>query len=250
MIHEDTVLNSPGASEVHENQRRVWNAEWDAFPSAMQTVPGHNSHVPSEAIVDFVEFVRKNSLYKEGDSLLDMGCGVGRNIPFLSRYFNVTGSDYSEVGLHKAQYELETIGVEASLVHHDLTSSWPFTPGSFAVAIDSLTSASIYTEAARQTFVSELFKAIQPGGLVLVRVVSSEDELERELMDANPGPEPGSSIWPGSNKFQKNFSEEEIRGLYTDYTILDFKQEVKPAALKLGRITASVNFWMIAQKPD
>lgn len=236
--------------DIHTNQRNIWDAEWDNLPSDMQTVPGHNSYVPSVGVVNFSDYVLQNGLCAKGDRLLDMGCGIGRNIPFLSRNFTVTGSDYSAEGLRKAKYELESIGVTPTLVEHDLTEGWPFQSQSFDVAIDSLTSASMYTRASRQRFVSELHRVLRPGGVVLMRAVSNQDETERQLMDSSPGPEPLSSMWPGSNKFQKNFSEDEIRELYNTFDIIVMQRELKQSAKKLGRVVTAINWWVVAQKPS
>jgi len=62
------------------------------------------------------------------------------------------------------------------------------------------------------------------------------------------GDEPNSSLWPEINKFQKNFSENELREFYKNFNILVLKGH-KKTAFKLGRGFTATNWWLILEKP-
>ena len=66
-------------------------------------------------------------------------------------------------------------------------------------------------------------------------------------MKKYPGDEPNSSLWPEINKFQKNFSEDELKVFYKNFNILVLKEHRKKA-FKLGRDFTATNWWLILEK--
>jgi hypothetical protein len=67
-------------------------------------------------------------------------------------------------------------------------------------------------------------------------------------MKKYPGKEINSSIWPGSKKFQKNYSYDEIRRFYSNFNILELTEYVKKA-IKMGKEFEATNFRVILEKP-
>ena len=92
-----------------------------------------------------------------------------------------------------------------------------------------------------------MYRTLKHGGYALVTVCSVDDEWERELLANHPGPEPNSTIWPSNGKFQKDYSEEELREFYEMFTVHELKTIQKPAH-KLRRDGTATNFWLVIQK--
>jgi tellurite methyltransferase len=75
------------------------------------------------AICDRVIAIMKADL-KRGLTLLDIGCGEGRNAVYFARHgFNVTGLDYSLPGLRKAEEYAREAHVDLRTIHADIRSS-------------------------------------------------------------------------------------------------------------------------------
>ncbi|MBZ7936507.1 class I SAM-dependent methyltransferase [Campylobacter sp. B0100352/1] len=71
-------------------------------------------HQPRYPGSDLVAFVLKN--FKKNDQILDLGCGGGRHVKFLSENnFNVYGVDYSANGIKATQELLDLYKLKAEL---------------------------------------------------------------------------------------------------------------------------------------
>jgi len=92
-----------------------------------------------------------------------------------------------------------------------------------------------------------MHRTLKKDGIALIRVVSADDEFEKDLMRNNPGPEPNSSIWPKTGKFQKNFTEKELRNFYEMFDILTLEKRTKKA-VKIDREFTATNWWLVLKK--
>ena len=95
----------------------------------------------------------------------------------------------------------------------------------------------------------ELFRTLKPGGYALVTVVATIDEFEAELIKLYPGNEPHSSLWPQNGKFQKNYTEAELKAFYAEFLLVDFQIHTKKA-IKLNRNYTATNYWLLLQKSN
>lgn len=63
-----------------------------------------------KAMIPPEEYLVENLNYLEGETVLDLGCGDGRNSIYLrEKGFQVTSVDFSEIGLHRIKKENPTI---------------------------------------------------------------------------------------------------------------------------------------------
>lgn len=225
----------------------VWEKEWSS--ENMKTVPRHASEIPSDEVVLFRSYL-KSSKINPPKNVVDIGSGKGRNAIFMAKEgFTVYGIDYISAAVEHAKNEARKMGVQ-DLVQFklgDVTRRWKFKKNFFDLAIDSLTTVGLQKKE-REKCRDEMYRTLKKGGVALIRVVSSDDKLEKELMKKYPGNEPNSSVWPGINKFQKNFSEVELRDFYRKFKILVLKKHRKKA-FKLGKKFTATNWWLIIQKP-
>lgn len=129
-----------------------------------------------------------------------------------------------------------------------MTKAWPFKDGCFDIAIDSLTSVG-FRKNERETCRNEILRTLKKGGIALIRVVSTDDELEVKLMKNSPGDEVNSSIWPETGKFQKNFTEEELTEFYKMFEIIKLEKR-KKKAYKINTAFTATNWWLIIRKHE
>lgn len=226
-------------------QQEVWRREH----TIQESIPSLSLEEPSSAVVDFVQYLEKKGI-RPPQRIVDIGCGKGRNAIYLARLgFEVYCMDYIKEAVDRVRRTADEPGLlrKIHLYVTEIDKRWPFTRDYFDIAVDCFSSIDIETRKGRDIYKWEMFRTLKPGGLALVAVVSADDELERELIKASPGPERNSAIWPQTGKFQKDYYEEELRAFYKEFQIVELR-EVKKKALKLGKAYTATNFWVVVQK--
>lgn len=226
---------------------RTQQSIWEKEHSDGLTLKGMQPIEPSSFVISFYEFLKKQG--KTTGNVIDIGCGKGRNAIYLAlEGYNVTAIDYSKIAIEFAQQQSKLKHANITFILGEIDKPWPFPSNSFDIAIDCFSSIDIETKKGREIYRDELFRTLKPGGLVFVAVVSSEDELEKEMILHSPGEEKNSSIWP-SGKFQKDYDKEELREFYHMFDMLELKEITKPAE-KLNKKYTATNYWIVLQKPE
>ncbi len=203
---------------------------------------------PASGVVMFMEWLKERGI-KPGRAV-DIGSGKGRNAIYLAQQgYDVEALEYIALARQHTEKLAESAGVAAKVQvkNVDIDGAWPYANNTFDVAIDSFASIDIETLGGREICRDELYRTLKPGGYALVTVCSNEDEWERELIANHPGPEPNSTIWPSNGKFQKDYSESELRTFYAMFSLCELKT-ISKQAHKLGRTGIATNFWLILQK--
>jgi SAM-dependent methyltransferase len=219
-------------------QQQIWTNEH----TQIAAIPGMSDTNPSKGVEWFFEEVKP----KRG-KLVDIGCGKGRNSVFASRKgLTVIGIDYVEGALEKARELAIAHSTPVSFINSAIDEPWPFDDNFFEYAIDCYSSIDIETREGREKYKAELLRTLKPNGRALVMVVSSEDEIEHEMIAKYPGQEKNSAVWP-NGKFQKDYDKEELLDFYKNFKVIQLKENSKRAH-KLGRDYVSKNFWAILQK--
>lgn len=232
------------------NQRQIWQKEHTSNNNYF--LPGHSKSEVTNDVVYFYNYISKlNKNILSKNVIIDIGAGKGRNSLFLlEKGFKVYATDFIQEALEelKERSKVNSNNKNLKVINCEIHKKWPFPNNYFDFAIDSLSSIDIDGYKERCSYKKELFRTLKPGGLVLFRCVSSNDKLEKKLMKKYPGKEINSSIWPGSKKFQKNYSYDEIRRFYSNFNILELTEYVKKA-IKMGKEFEATNFRVILEKP-
>ena len=102
--------------------------------------------------------------------ILDLGCGDGLTLAFLAgKGFDVTGIDYSEIGLANARKRLAETGKSAKLIVGDIYAPLPFADGAFdAVIAYQVINHNRIGEIRK--LLQEIKRILKPGGLFSVKV--------------------------------------------------------------------------------
>jgi SAM-dependent methyltransferase len=231
-------------------QQNLWESEWNLNREQMW-LPGQSDLEPPTSVIDFADLATMHFHDRASSdiSALDIGCGMGRNAIFLaSRFGKVVGIDYALSAVIKAKQLANFAGVEANFVQADAIGTMPFPEDTFGIVLDSFTSTSIQGNENREVFAADCTRILKPGGLLLMRCVSTEDATESALMKSNPGPDVNSSIWPGTIKFQKNYSAQEILNLHKELDLVKLSKYQKHS-YKLGKYVQVTNWIAVFEKP-
>lgn len=212
-------------------QQQIWQQQYDKADQ----IPILTTTTPNAEIISFWESY--GSHFAADASAIDLGCGQGRHTLYLAEQGLTTyGVDYIASAVEVLRERVREHNLQA-LVHArvmSLSEVWDFGDASFDLALDVYTSINIETLAAREAFRAELVRTLKPGGWFVILVPSADDEIEIELRQAQPGPEANSSFWPQTNKFQKSYSEAELRDFYGMLDEVKIETITRPAT-KLGR---------------
>ncbi len=134
-------------------------------------------HLDEEAPLE-VEAILQMTELKPKSKILDLCCGHGRHaIPLAKKDFQITGFDFSEHLLQRAAQAAEESGVTLRLIHGD-TRQLPF-EDEFDAVISMFTAFGYFEqEEDNQKVLSEVFKALKPGGVFLMDVLNREHLLK------------------------------------------------------------------------
>lgn len=237
---------------IHTNQQITWESEWFSNSTGRESmIVGSSTDTQISEGITRIPIELASLGLNIGDSrIIDIGCGIGRNCIYLAQKSNfVLGVDYSfsAVSTMLKNARIKSIeNVEGVVL--DATKQLPIINNTFDLAIDSFTSTSVQGVERRVNFAENIFHALKPGGYLIVRAVSTEDENEKKLMQTHPGPDIHSSIWPASGKFQKNFSLEELQEMYNQLDTVRIDIEHKTGIREGERILAT-NLWGVFRKP-
>ena len=226
-------------------QQEIWLKEH----TDKGTLPTMANVEPASSVILFTDWLAKNKIPMSGTAV-DIGCGKGRNSVHLAALgFEVWALEYIKPALDVAK-ELASSRDVVSKIHFELAEvdrPWKINDSFFDVAIDSFSSIDIETKQGREICRNEMLRTLKPGGYALVTVCSAEDEWEKDLIANHPGPEPNSTLWPQNGKFQKDYTESELREFYSSFEIVELQSISKPA-FKLGRDGTATNLWMVLRK--
>jgi SAM-dependent methyltransferase len=226
-------------------QQMIWLSEH----TSQAALPTMAQADPTSGVLDFTDWLNDRSVNFSG-RLVDIGAGKGRNsLHFAALGFEVWALEYIKQAIDVARQLAKSRQVDERL-HFELTEvdkHWDVEDEFFDVAIDSFSSIDIETKEGREICRNEMYRTLKIGGYALVNVCSADDEWEKELIAKHPGPEPSSTLWPQNGKFQKDYSEEELREFYKAFDIIELKKMSK-SAHKLGRDGIATNYWVVLLK--
>ena len=229
-----------------DNQFSIWKQEHitgDFLPSETADTALESS----SGVVDFFAWLKERGVMH--GRVLDIGCGKGRNALYAASLgFDVTAMDFVAEAIAGCAAQAASQGLDAMLktTQHRMDEAWPFDDMSFDIVIDSFATIDIDTAAGRAIAIKEMHRTLAPGGYAFIQVVAADDEYEAEQIAKRPGAEMNSCFWP-NGKFQKDYTEEELREVYADFTITQLEKRSKPA-VKMNRTYTATNYWMILQK--
>lgn len=184
-----------------------------------------------------------------GRSVLDMGCGTGRNaVHFALAGHTVIGLDFSRRLLEKAAERTARtpVRVLGGLLQADV-ASMPIKESSIDSCIYVATLHHLPTREDRLGSLREIGRCLKPGGIALISVWALEQERFEGMLKRNRGvkKEPGDVFVPIKTRSGKT-----INRFYHLFMEDELGQLVKEAGLDIMRCFKSHdNYFAVAVKP-
>jgi len=188
-------------------------AEWNHILKRKDYSP----EKPAELVVNLMPVLKK----KNAKRILDLGCGAGRHVIYLTeRRFEVHGVDLSEVGIKITKERIKKRKLEAGLIKADMKSI-PYIDSCFGAVICINT---IYHQRKMeiQKTISEIYRVLRDNGLFLANFHSKKSsrygkgiKVEEDTFMDEIGPERGI--------LHHFVDEKELRRLLKDFRKIDLK---------------------------
>jgi ubiquinone/menaquinone biosynthesis C-methylase UbiE len=231
--------------DAHTKQQQIWDKEHQQPHILLQM----DSKEGSSGVKLFCDFLKNTN--RRNLTGLEFGCGKGRNVIHMAQqdYIDhMSGFDFSPHAITTAKERAQEQGLDqkTTFVVADATQTWPYDTESLDFIIDCFASTDIESPQGRSTAITEMHRILKPGGLVCVYALSPEDEFHAMMIKQNPAEEP-NALYHETGKFEKTFSESELKSMYVDWNILEWKRIPKQAHF-FGKEYACNHFWIVLQK--
>ncbi len=153
----------------------------------------------SEDLEKFTRWVireKREDVVTPPASVLDVGCGNGRNLIFLARQFGLSGTGYDISTAAVAQAKAASEGLDLTYQARSIAGSLELPDNSQTLVLDMMTSHFL-NEAERRFLRDELFRVLRPGGFVFMKTFLADGDLHtRRLLKDAPAKEENTYIHP------------------------------------------------------
>lgn len=197
-----------------KSEKGFWNKEY--------TRGGHIalSTEPSGELVIFEKWFEKE--YGSGifgyTTLLDVGCGNGRNIIHLAQTYHAkgVGFDSSDEAIRQAKKASKDI-LAISFLVHDIRDPLPWPDASFDLVLDLMVSHHL-SKKEHALYLQELLRVLKPDGWILWKTFLLDDDTHSRKMIADSHKkglvekdDVHGYIHPSFGHYEYVWSEEELR---------------------------------------
>ncbi len=206
-----------GGSKRAKSAEKYWNTEYSKEKHFAL------SENPSEDLMKFTRFLQRLNVQKiltPVASALDLGCGNGRNLAYLTENFGMKGIGYdiSAEAIALARKRTEGYPIEYNV--RSIVGDLSIDDSSQSIVLDMMTSHFLSKEE-REKLHSEVYRVLRPGGWYFLKTfLLDEDPHAKRLLEENPGDEEGTYIHPKIGVAEHVFTEEElVEELEKDFSI-------------------------------
>jgi SAM-dependent methyltransferase len=172
---------------------------------------------------DFMKRYFRKFRYQSGKdisewSVLDLGCGTGRNANYLAQKgAKVIGMEISEEALKIAKERAGQLAVDVDYRLQNIGQPYDIPDASVDVILD-ITSSNSLNEAERELYLTECHRVLKPGGVLMVRgLLLDGDKNAKNLLKLHPGPEYHTYVMPGTGIIERVFTKDEVYKLYKPF---------------------------------
>jgi SAM-dependent methyltransferase len=156
---------------------------------------------PSEDLEKFIRWLIREygkAYLNVTNQVLDLGCGNGRNLEWLSKEFGVrgTGYDISTEAIKTAREHAQAKRLPLTYVPRSIAGDIDLPDESQSLVLDMMTSHFL-SQAERTHLVKEIYRVLKPGGFLFLKTfLLDEDRHAARMLTENPGAETQTYIHP------------------------------------------------------
>jgi SAM-dependent methyltransferase len=195
------------------NQGNTWEREY-RNPKLVTKNDG-----PQSDTLRFLKFLKKEQKYKvEEKTILDLGCGTGRNSNYLADIGNnVIGIEISKTAITLAKNRAKEMGVNVDYRLGDIGESYDIKDNSVDIVID-VTSSNSLNEKGRAIYLNEVNRVLKKGGYIFVRALCKDGNKNvKNLLKQSPGFEYDTYVIKEIGLTERVFSREDFIKMYGQF---------------------------------
>jgi SAM-dependent methyltransferase len=201
-------------------RKRSGQAFWDAeYKEAGHLALSLN---PSEDLEKFTRWLEREEghrILNITSSVLDLGCGNGRNILWLAETYGMRGVGYDISGeaVRQAERLAKQENLNLTFGARSIGEPIPLPDESATIALDMMTSHFLKAEE-RTKLIAEILRVLKPGGYFFYKTfLLDEDKHAKRMITENPADEENTYIHPKIGVAEHVSTEEEIEKLYGEF---------------------------------
>jgi len=170
---------------------------------------------PSEDMLKFTRWLEretKNTYLNHRNSVLDLGCGNGRNIVHLGKTYGMQGIGYdiSEQAIAQAAKVAEADGLRMKFASRSIAGTFDIPDESQVIVLDMMVSHFLNKDE-RAVLIAEVARLLIPGGYLFFKTFLLDGDKHAERMiKEHPAEEQGSYIHQKIGATEHVFTEDEI----------------------------------------
>lgn len=203
-----------------KKRKRSGQAFWDAeYKEGAHFALSENPSEDLEKFVRWLERERGHSILNVTATVLDLGCGNGRNLIWLSRTYGVRGTGYDISGEAVGQAKRRTTSLELPLTYEarSIAGPIPLPDASETIVLDMMTSHFLKAHE-RDALIREIHRVLRPGGFLFYKTfLLDEDRHAKRMLAEHPGDEAGTYVHPEIGVAEHVSTEDEILREYEKY---------------------------------
>ena len=174
---------------------------------------------PQADTLRFLKFLKKDQKYiVEGRTILDLGCGTGRNANYLAEKGNsIIGIEISKTALDIAKSRAKESDLEVGYRLGDIGQPIEIKDESVDIILD-VTSSNSLNEAGREVYMNECNRVLKKDGYMFVRALCKDGNKNvKNLLKDSPGKEYDTYIIKEIGLAERVFSKEDFIKMYGKY---------------------------------
>jgi len=192
---------------------------------------------PAEDMKKFTRWLDRTcgvGTFTKDTTVLDLGCGNGRNLIWLSRTFGVKGFGYDISSVAIGQAQNASNGLPLTFEVRTLSETIPLPDNSVDVVLD-LMSSHYLNKAERDAYLKEVVRVLTPRGWLMFKsFLLEEDRHAARLLRDHPSGEENAYLHPRHGNYEYVWAEEKMRDFFDPYFEIE-KVERSGKHLKEGK---------------
>ncbi len=187
----------------------------------------------------FVRFCQReygDDVFRPGLTVLDLGCGNGRNTVYFARHFDMKGIGYdiSEEGIKQAKIVAAPFSGKVYFEVRSISDPFPLEDQSVDVVLD-LMASHFLIESERAAYLAEVLRVLVPGGLFLFKSFYGEGDMHaKKLIKEHGTKEKNSYIHPRLKVYEYVWTDRSIEETFLPHFTM-LKKEASHKHFTKGR---------------
>ncbi|MEI8223549.1 MAG: class I SAM-dependent methyltransferase [bacterium] len=199
---------------------------------------------PLADVRDFIKWLRRKQKVDTTEfTVLDLGCGNGKNLNYIIDLFAKQGIGYdiSSTAINHAQELAGTLPVTYEV--RSISDPFPLENKSIDLVLD-VTASNSLSEAERAKFLKEISRVLKPGSYCFTRALCKDgDDNAKNLIKDFPGLEYDTYVLAETGITERVFSKQDFIDTYNSYFEI-IELEKKSGYQRWGNQKYKRNYWL------